>query len=75
MFSAENSLYSKDLLSTSKVDSFCVNDIVKKKAKALQCKYNLSDEQINEIVSSLYCIAENVIRANIKKRVTKLPKQ
>jgi hypothetical protein len=60
---------SNKLLATSKVASLDINNPVRKRAKALQCKYNLSDEQLEEIVNSLYCISENIIKANIDKQL------
>lgn len=48
--------------------SSSINSLVERRAKALQCKYNLSDEQIDEIVNSLYCISENIIKDNIEKQ-------
>jgi len=44
------------------------NSLVERRAKALQYKHNLSDEQINEIVKSLYCITENIVNLNIEKQ-------
>ena len=51
-----------------------INNIVEKRTKVLQCKYNLSDEQIDEIVNSLYCISENIIKANIEKQIVEIKK-
>lgn len=39
---------------------------VKEKATKLQNKYNLSDEQIEQIKNNLYCICENIIDSYIK---------
>jgi len=35
-------------------------------------KYNLSDEEVEKIRNTLYCISENIIKANIEKQIAKL---
>jgi len=45
---------------------------VKEKADKLQKKYNLSDEQIEQIKNTLYCICENIISSYIKNKEKQL---
>ena len=35
-------------------------------------KYNLSDEEVEKIRNILYCISENIIKANVVKQIAKL---
>lgn len=55
-------------LTNKEVDSSSVNGIVRKKAKVLQNKYNLLDDEVEKIINILTCISENIINSYIEQK-------